>query len=162
MADPLNVDEVARQVAEQVGLSISEAIQKVLTTQSNVQGNNQTSTQDRMGDIGGTERLEKDNMNESGIIFANQKRTADAYQNQELADAKSKDAIGLQALQNAITTADMMAKRTISGFEFADNKKWNINETDFIASNTLRSAVPQDAIAAMVVKAVNDALAKKE
>jgi hypothetical protein len=162
MAEPLNVDEVARQVAEQAGLAISEAIQKLLTTHSATQGNSQTSTQDRMGDIGGTERLEKGSMDNSEISYLNAKRTYDTYQNQDLADAKSKDAVALQALQNAVENANMLAKRTISGFEFADNKKWNINETDFIASNTLRSAVPQDAIAAMVAKAVSDALSKKE
>jgi hypothetical protein len=162
MADPLNVDEVARQVAEQAGLAISEAIQKLLTTHSATQGNSQTSTQDRMGDIGGTERLEKGSMDNSEISYLNAKRTFDTYQNQDLADAKSKDAISVQALQNAVTTADMVAKAAINNHSLAVNKQWNINETDFIAGDALRRSVPQDAIAAMIATAVAEAVSKKE
>jgi HD superfamily phosphohydrolase len=154
MADELNADIVDRMISD----AISELIQKQATTQ----GNTQTSTQDRMGDVSEVERMQKETANESSAWFGNTKRTYDEYQNESLESGRRKNLIAEQALQNAVENANLIAKRTISGFEFAENKKWNINETDFIAANALRSAVPQDAIAAAVAKAVQDAVAKAD
>jgi hypothetical protein len=158
MAEELNADEIARQVAQQIGQSISEAISKLLQSQANTQGTSQSTTQRNLEDVSEVERYAKEGANESSAWHANVKRSYDEYQDVSLEGTRRKSVIADQALQNAVETANMVAKQVVRHGDFAVNKQWNINETDFIASNALRNAVPQDAISAAIAKAVQDAL----
>jgi hypothetical protein len=151
MSDVLDVNEIARQVAEQtaqqVGEAVSQAISKLLQSQTMTTG--MSTTQERMGDIGGTERLEKDSMDNSGILFSNQKRTYDEYQHESLesikrnrsyvdkilADSHGYDMdarnVANQALQNAVETANMVGKQAVRHGDIAIDRQWNVDEQGY-------------------------------
>jgi hypothetical protein len=89
-------------------------------------------------------------LSESGILFANAKRTYDEYQNESLtgvrnnraafeklvSDAQTTDnqlkLVALQALQNAVKTADMVALQTV---RHAENK---IETDNFVGKQAVR------------------------
>jgi hypothetical protein len=174
--------QVAEQTAQQVGQAVSEAISKVLQTQTMSTGvsSGMASQQDRMGDIGGTERLEKDSMDNSGILFSNQKRTYDEYQQESLESIKRNrsyvdkilsDAHGYdnnakniaqQALQNAVETANMVGKQAVRHSDLAIDREWNVDEQGFTVNEILRDQTFKDGIAAAVTAAVSNAIAGKE
>jgi len=123
--------QVAQQVEQQVADSISSAISKLMQSQTQTTGATMVTGRSELADIGGAERLEKDQMADSGIIFANAKRTYDEYQDVSLesirrnrshvdkilADAQQYDNqrqnIANQALQNAVETANMVGKNAV-------------------------------------------------
>jgi len=108
---------------------------------------------------------------------ANIKRTYDEYQNESLesvrrnrsyidkvlSDAQQNDnqrqAIATQALQNAVETANMVAKRNMERGDIAVDRQWNVDE---VAQLVAKTPVFLDAISAIVTKAVGDALGEKE
>jgi hypothetical protein len=181
MAD-VDVAEIARQigqqVAEQVGQSVSQAITKLLQTQAQTTGGSGVFTREEMGDIGGTERLEKDQMFESGLLFANAKRTYDEYQHESLesikrnrsyvdkvlSDAATHDnrvrVMAEQALQNAVETANMVSKQAVRHSDIAIDRQWNVNETDYAAEQILKSLDPTTAIT-VLSKILADMAAEK-
>jgi len=105
-----------------------------------------------------------------GFILANMKRTYDEYQqvslegikNQQkyqekvLSDAQQNDnarqAVALQALQNAVETANMVSKQAVRHSDLAIDRQWNINEVAHLVAN---SSVFKDAIAAAVAQQVH-------
>lgn len=121
--------QVAQQTQQTVGQTVSDAISKLLQSQTVSSG--MATTQERMGDIGGTERLEKESMDNAAMFFSNQKRTYDEYQQESLesikrnrsivdkivSDAQQHDNqrqnIANQALQNAVETANLTAKQVV-------------------------------------------------
>lgn len=144
--------QIAQQIAEQVSQGISQAISKVMQTQTETTGGSSVSAKTVLGEIaGGTERIEKDQLGESGLLFANSKRTYDEYQSVSLdaigknrahfdkliSDAQSADGrtrdISIQALQNAVETANMVSKNALDGCNLAN--KQSIAHRD-IAINT--------------------------
>jgi len=161
--------EVAQQIAQQVAQAVSDAVSKVLQSQTLTTG--MSSQQDRMGDIGGTERLEKDSMDGSGLIFANMKRTYDEYQQESLESIKRNRAyvdkvisdaqqydnqrqnIANQALQNAVETANMVGKQAVRHSDLAIDRQWNVDEQNYVAAEILRDETYKNAIAAAVAKA---------
>jgi len=181
----LDVNEVARQAAEQtaqqIGESVSQAISKLLQSQTMTAG--MSTTQERMGDIGGTERLEKESMDDSGMLFANEKRTYDEYQHESLESIKrnrsyvdkvvsdaqqqdnAKQNIANQALQNAVETANMVSKQAVRHGDIAIDRQWNVDEQGYTAADILKAfggdTTAQSAIKEIVVAAVAEALAKK-
>lgn len=162
-------EQVAQQIAQQVGEAVSQAISKVLQSQTQTTG--MSSTQERMGDIGGTERLEKESMDNSGVLFSNQKRTYDEYQHESLesikrnrsyvdktlADASqhdnAKQNIATQALQNAVETANMVGKQAVRHGDLSIDRQWNIDEV-----SGLSAKLPTDlqSVVAVIVKSLTD------
>jgi hypothetical protein len=177
-ANAQSAQQTAQQIADQVGQSVSQAISKVLQSQTQTSGESLLTAQEKMGDIGGTERLEKDNADESGIIFSNYKRTYDEYQQESLesikrnrsyvdkilSDAHGYDMsarnIATQALQNAVETANMVGKQAVRHSDIAIDREWNVDEANYTAADILRDQTFKDAIAAAVAVAVNEAVAK--
>jgi len=104
------------------------------------------------------------------FILANMKRTYDEYQQvslegiksqqkyQEkvLSDAQQNDnsrqAVAIQALQNAVETANMVSKQGVRHSDLAIDRQWNINEVAHLIANT---SVFKDAIAAAVAQQVH-------
>jgi len=176
----LDAKEIAQQVSQQLGDSISQAITKVLQSQTQTSGGSLLTSQEKMGDIGGTERLEKDSMDNSGLIFSNEKRTYDEYQHESLESIKRNrsyvdkiltDAQGYdnqarnvanQALQNAVETANMVGKQAVRHSDIAIDRQWNVDEQGYTAENILRDSTFKEAIAAAVAVAVNNAVAKSK
>jgi len=166
----MEIEVVVKELAGQVE-NMAKAVNTLLQTNSVNVGATQVSSQDRMGDIGGTERLEKDNMNESGLLFANKKRTYDEYQQLSLdnirelradvaklrSDAQVNDntqrIIANQALQNAVETANLVSKQAVRHTDIAVDRQWNLDEHNYLAAGILRSEVFKDAVAAEVAKA---------
>jgi len=166
----MEIEVVVKELAGQVE-NMAKAVNTLLQTNSVNVGATQVSSQDRMGDIGGTERLEKDNMNESGLLFANKKRTYDEYQQLSLdnirelradvaklrSDAQVNDntqrIIANQALQNAVETANLVSKQAVRHTDIAVDRQWNLDEHNLYVTEILRSAVFKDAVAAEVAKA---------
>jgi len=177
-ANQQGAQQAAQQIAEQVGQSVSQAISKVMQSQTQTTGATLLSGRAENADIGGSERLEKDNMDESGIIFANTKRTYDEYQHESLesikrnrsyvdkilSDAHGYDMsarnIATQALQNAVETANMVGKQAVRHSDIAIDREWNVDEANYTAAEILQSNTFKDAIAAAVANAVNEAWAK--
>lgn len=154
--------QAAEQTAQQVGEAVSQAIQKALQTTG------VSATETRMEDIGGGERVTKENADNSQILFSNQKRTYDEYQNVSLesiarnrsyidkilSDAHEysmqKHNIANQALQNAVETANMVGKRAVTHFDLATDRTWNVDEQGYTVNEILRSDTYKEAIAAAV------------
>ena len=167
----LNESTTAKEIAQQVAEQIAQAISKLMQTQAQTVG--QSSIQDRMGDIGGTERLEKASMDNSGILFANQKRTYDEYQHESLESIKRNrsyvdkilsDSAGYdngarnianQALQNAVETANMVGKQAVRHSDIAIDREWNVDEQGYTVAEILRTNTFKEAVAAAVAIAVN-------
>ena len=186
MTETLDAKEIARQVAEQtaqqIGESVSQAISKVLQSQTMTSG--MSSTQERMGDIGGTERIEKESMDDSGVLFSNQKRTYDEYQHESLETMKrlrgyaekilsdaqihdnAKQNVANQALQNAVETANMVSKQAVRHGDIAIDRQWNVDEQGYTAADIIKAisgdTTAQSALKELVVAAVAEALNKKE
>ncbi len=174
MTDQVNAQDatqIADQIAQQVGQSVSEAISKLLQSQTLTNG--VSASESRQEDIGGGERFTKENADNSGIIFSNQKRTYDEYQHESLesikrnrsyvdktlADASqhdnAKQNIANQALQNAVETANMVSKQAVRHGDLAIDRQWNVDEQGYTAENILRDSTFKEAIAAAVAIAVN-------
>lgn len=111
--------------------------------------------------------------------FANVKRTYDEYQNESLesirrnrsivdkliSDSQSHDnqlrQLSVQAMQNAIETANMVGKQAVRHGDLAIDRQWNIDEQAVMVEQIVSDQVFQDAIAAAVASAVTSTLAKK-
>jgi hypothetical protein len=95
----------------------------------------------------GQSSIEKDRM-----VFLNQKRTYDAYQDLDLIrarqDARNSENVAnlaQQALQNAVETANLVSKQAVRHADVAIDRQWNLNETDQLAAivaKTLDNSVP--------------------
>jgi hypothetical protein len=66
--------------------------------------------------------------------------------------------LSVQALQNAIETANMVGKQAVRHSDLAIDREWNVDE---VAQAVAKTAVFSDAIAAAVAAGVNAALAQK-
>ena len=149
--------EVAQQIAQQVGQSVSEAISKLLQSQAQTTGTTLLSGQRSIEDIGGTERLEKDQMGDSGMLFANMKRTYDEYQQESLESIKRNRSyvdkllsdnhgydmnarnIATQSLQNAVETANLVSKQAVAHRDIAINAQWNVDEQGYQVVEALKA-----------------------
>jgi len=170
-ANQQGTQQTAQQIAEQIGQAVSQAISKVMQSQTQTTGGTLLTAQEKMGDIGGTERLEKDQMSDSGLLFSNQKRTFDEYQQESLesikrnrsyvdkvlSDAHGYDMsarnIATQALQNAVETANMVGKQAVRHGDVAIDRQWNVDEQGFIVKEILNDPAFEDAIKSQLAKA---------
>ena len=164
--------QAAQQVAEQIGQAVSQAISKAMQTQTQTTGASTTQTRVENADIGGAERLEKDQMNDSGLLFANSKRTYDEYQgvsleqirqnqtyvNKVLSDAlqfdNQRQVTANAALVHAEENANMLAKQAIGHRDIAIDRTWNVDEQGYLVNEILRNQTFKDAIAAAVADAL--------
>lgn len=142
--------QIASQIAEQTGQAVSQAIQKFMQTTgaSTVVGKSE------LGDIGDTEGMTKDQMSNSGILFLNAKRTYDEYQDLSLKHARNLDNIAVQALQNAVETANLTGKQAVKHADIAADRIWNIDEVSDLSAKSGVQADLIQAIASSVAAAV--------
>jgi hypothetical protein len=174
--------EVAQQVAQQVGESVSQAISKVLQSQTQTTGGTLLTGTRHMEDVGETERLATEMADRSGIMFSNQKRTYDEYQQESLesikrnrsyvdkvlSDAATHDnrtrTIAEQALQNAVETANMVSKQAVRHGDVAIDHQWNPIQQGAADVLAARAVTIDDAalkaIGAIVATSVAETLAK--
>ena len=66
--------------------------------------------------------------------------------------------ISIQALQNAVETANMVSKQAVRHSDIAIDRQWNVDEQGYTVNEILRNETFKDGIAAVVVKAVADAM----
>lgn len=98
--------------------------------------------------------------------FANIKRTYDEFMDISLVAARRSQQefdklnnISLQALQNAVETANMVSKQAVRHSDLAIDRQWNVDE---VAALVAKSAIFQDAIAGAVAAAVAQVLSEKK
>ena len=123
------------------------------------------------------------NASTANVLFANLKRTYDEYQQESLesirrnrtivdklvSDAQQHDnarqVIANQALQNAVETANMVAKQAVRHGDLAIDGQWNPIQAGAGDTLTARAVSIDDvslkAIGAVVAAAVADALSRK-
>ena len=130
-------------------------------------------------EVGMDESWKSKNLHEEGLVFANMKRTYDAYQDLDLHRARqavSKEdqfhSLAVQAMQNAIETANLVAKQAV---KHADNKvensemvtkqairhgdlaidrQWNVDEQGWAVESILADETFKESIGAAVAAAV--------
>jgi cell division septum initiation protein DivIVA len=162
----------ASQTAQQVNQAVSDLAQK-LSSQA---------TQVLQEETGFAERLQTAGVDNQGVLFANVKRTYDEYQQESLesikrnrsyvdkvlSDAQTHDndtrKVALQALQNAVETANMVGKQAVRHSDIAIDHEWNLEPSQGAAEGVVLRAVTIDdaslkAIGAVVAAAVAQALA---
>jgi len=121
------------------------------------------------------EDREKQNVEQSEMVFANIKRTYDEYQQVSLDHIRQNDAyiqkvisdaqadtiekrnIATQALQNAVETANMIGKQAIAHRDIAIDREWNVDE---VAQLVAKNAIFMDAIVAAVAAKVTETVGK--
>ena len=91
------------------------------------------------------------------MSFANVKRTYDAYQDldlglarRELQDTEAINNVRLQALQNAVESANMVAKQAIRHSDFAVDQWWNTEPSEGAAENVVLGAPQTEALRSIV------------
>ena len=99
---------------------------------------------------------EMENVEQSELCFINAKRTYDAYQDLDLQHARTIQQLTAQTLQNAIETANMIAKQAVRHGDIAIDREWNIDEQGYQVADILNDSKFQDAIAASLAKIVAD------
>ena len=106
---------------------------------------------------------EMENVEQSELIFANMKRTYDLHQtldtkaiNDANKHAAVLDNLSTQALQNAVETANMIAKQAVRHGDLAIDRQWNVDEQGYTVADILNDSKYQDAIATALAKVVAD------
>lgn len=96
---------------------------------------------------------------------ANVKRTYDEFQDVALVAARRSqqdfDAIrnvSLQALQNAVETANMIGKQAVAHRDIAIDREWNVDE---VSTLTAKSGVQADAFVVALAQAIAEKLENK-
>ena len=148
------------------------------TTQGVHQGGVETGTI-RETDISEGERATMENLDHSGLLFANAKRTFDEFQQESLETIRQnrthfnnmqEDSRRLlnQISENAIAvaqkvseqcaeTANMVAKQAVRHSDIAIDRQWNVDEQAFVVKEILNDPDFTDAIKVALVGKVNDA-----
>jgi len=110
---------------------------------------------------------EMENVEQSEFLFANMKRTYDLHQtldtkaiNDANKHAATLDNLSTQCLQNAIETANMVAKQAVRHGDLAIDRQWNVDEQGYTVADILNDSKFQDAIAATLAKIVADMASK--
>jgi hypothetical protein len=97
----------------------------------------------------------------AALTALNGKRTYDQAQTTDLqvqsGSADTRDLVrnlGVQALQNAIETANLAGKQAVRHSDIAIDRQWNVDEQGYTVAEILNDKVFTDAVAAAVAKAV--------
>ncbi len=162
----------ASQIAQQVGEQVSQLIAKINQSQVKGTGVTDTFTRQENADIGGAERIEKDNYTESAILFGGRHG---ATLHHELSMARL-DQAGYQALLNNVENANALSKAMIKNMEelskqhlahrdVATDNLWNPIQIGAADTLTARAVSIDDtslkAIGAAVAAAIADSLKPK-
>ena len=94
---------------------------------------------------------EMENVEQSEIIFMNEKRTYDAYQDLDLNHARTVNQLTTQALQNAVESANMISKQAIKHADLACDRQWNVDEQGYTAQAILQDEGVVDALIAKIL-----------
>lgn len=107
-------------------------------------------------------------LREEALNALNAKRSYDQAQSTDLMTQtgdmnhrQNLNQLSVQALQNAVETANMVSKQAVRHSDIAIDRQWNVNETDYAAVEILRSNTFKDAIASAVAAAVAAANSNK-
>ena len=113
-------------------------------------------------DLGGDEAMAAAIANDVLAYLANGKRSYDEYQQESLNDirrgrqhANNVDNLAVQALQNAVETANMVGKQAVRHSDIAIDRQWNVDE---VSTLTAKNGVEADAIMAVLVNQIADKL----
>lgn len=156
--------QAAQQVAEQIGQAVSQAIAKAMQTFTQTTGGTGVFTRAEMADIGGSERIEKENIDASGILFANKKRAYDEYQEAGLDTIKRNQRVVEQAqtqlqtnlsqinqltvqlMQHAIENANILGKKVAENVgksgDIATDRMWNVDEQGYTVDTIIKTLQP--------------------
>jgi hypothetical protein len=144
------------------------------TTQGMQQGGLETGTI-RNEDVGGGERNTLTNADHQGILFSNDKKTYDLILNADLhsinrrdTHANELDKISIQALQNAVETANIIGKNTVETSnmtgkqahrhsDLAMDRQWNVDEQAHVVKEILNDPAIEDAMKVLLVGKITDA-----
>lgn len=168
----METEELAQQVGQQVGQELNQAMDSMLSKLSTLL-NQQTSgqhvyTEEKAYDIGTSEAWQ-----------ANMKRMYDEYQHESLTDIRAKrthfdnkinnaaqndeakEKISIQALQNAVETANMVGKQAVRHSDMAIDRQWNVDEQSAFVAKILNS-IQDPAIASAMAAAVAETMFKNK
>lgn len=176
--------QVGQQMEQQIADSVASAVSKEIQQQAQTTGATMMTGKSIAGEIpGGTERLEKDQMADSGFLFSNNKLTYDMILNaaidsikanakfvdnaqQEYAThVKNMNGASHQAVQNAVANQDLITKQYLESNaaltkqhlahrDIATDRTWNIDEQGWQVAEMMRSNTFKDAVAAAASEAV--------
>ena len=106
---------------------------------------------------------EMENIEQSEFLFANMKRTYDQYQTLDariLEDAQTNSQtihnLSVQALQNAVETANMVSKQAVRHGDIAIDRQWNVDEQGYTVADILNDSKFQDALGVALAKVMAD------
>lgn len=177
MPEPLVSDEVirqaAQQAAQQAGEAAAQSVRQVIDASRTA----------RSQEVGAESEFETGSdefwKSQSQMNALNGKRTYDEYQNESLQSVRENRQIvdrmaqlsidhdsairnlSLQALQNSVETANMVAKRAIQHGDLSTDRQWNIDEVSTLSAKSGVQADTIQAIVAATVAATLAALDKK-
>jgi hypothetical protein len=147
---PENKQEV-EQTAQQAGQAAAEAVRSVLDM-------SRTATSQEVG----AEREFEIGKDEAW--FANVKRTYDEFQDISLTAARRSQTdfdgirnVSLQALQNAVETANMIGKQAVAHRDIAIDREWNVDEVSTLVA---KSGVQADSMVVLLARAIAAELEK--
>lgn len=186
MAAEQSSDQIAQQIAQAVSEAIRQAAAE--TSRQVIDANRTASSQEvgaeREFETGSDESWKEASTSQAGfknenhrLLFLNSKRSYDEYQHESLesikrnrsyvdkvlADALSydnlKQQLSIQALQNAVETANMVGKQAVRHSDVAIDHHWNLEPSEGAAEGVVMRSVTIDdaslkAIGAAVAAAV--------
>lgn len=159
------------QAAQQTAQAISEAARQAAadTTRQVIDASKTARSQEVGAESEFETGMDEFFKHQSQMNALNSKRTYDEYQDLSLASARQNATIvqrmaglsvdndsvlrnlSVQALQNALETANMVGKQAVRHSDIAIDREWNVDE---VAQAVAKTALFSDAIAAAVVAAV--------
>jgi enoyl-CoA hydratase/carnithine racemase len=175
MAAATAASQAATQTAQQIAQSTNQMISDLAAKMA--QSTSTQAAQVLQEETGMGERYQTVGADNHGLLFSNQKRAYDEYQHESLesirrnraivdkivSDAQqhdnAKQNIANQALQNAVETANMVAKQAVRHSDIAIDRQWNVDEQGYTAEEILGNQTFKEGIRATVVAAVAEALA---
>ena len=166
-----DAENIAKQVGQQIGQELNQAMDSMMTKLSSMFDQKTSGqhiyTEEKAYDIGTSEAWQM-----------NMKRMYDEYQHESLTDIRqkrthfdnkisnsaandeSKEKISIQALQNAVETANMISKQAVRHCDLAIDRQWNIDEQAAFAAKIINS-IQDPAMAAAMAAAIAEAMLKK-
>lgn len=166
-----DVENIAKQVGQQIGQELNQAMDSMMTKLSSMLDQKTTGqavfTEEKAYDIGTSEAWQ-----------ANMKRMYDEYQHESLTDIRqkrthfdnkisnaaandeAKEKISIQALQNAVETANMVGKQAVRHSDMAIDRQWNVDEQSAFVAKILNS-IQDPAIASAMATSLAEQMLNK-
>ena len=147
-------DSGNREFSENVGRQTDQGINQGATNQSSI----------RDEDVGGGERNTVTNSDHQGLLFSNDKLTYDLTRESEMNGihrrnglSEKLDNISVQALQNAVETANMVGKQAVRHSDLAIDRQWNIDEQAAFVKEIINDPAIEDMIKVKILEAMGNA-----